>query len=322
MKQEYINALSIVIPTYNRKKELKRLLGAIFKEDLTKIYEIVIVNNCSDYNIEEVTLEFNTNKIRIQNNPFNVRMATNMMSSFFYCRTKWMWLISDDDVIKKGALDIVFKDITEDKSLKTILLKYSTQGTGVVGKEKNERVNSLEQYIDYYYKDKSIRRGNIVFMSNNVFNLNNLYPYIGYGFEFSYTYIPFLIPVIVGLSNNLQVQFREKEIIKYENPGDKFWSFKTVGLGLSTITHIPLTLSKDYQKKLYNILMVAPYKVLITYLLDYDIKEKKQIFDTIYGSCYKYYLKPKGRFFCSILSFFLRYPKLLSKVYKLYKKNE
>lgn len=321
MKQEYINALSIVIPTYNRKKELKRLLNAIFKEDLTKIYEIVIVNNCSDYNIEEVTQEFNTNKIRIQNNPFNVRMATNMMNSFLYCRTKWMWLISDDDVIKKGALDIVFKDIKENKSTKTILLKYSTQGTGVVGKEKNVRVNSLEQYIDYYYKDKPIRRGNIVFISNNVFNLENLYTYIGLGFEFSYTYIPFLIPVIVGLSDNLQVQFREKEIIQYENPGSKFWSFKTVGLGLSTITHIPLKLPKDYKKKLYNILMVAPYKVLITYLLDYEIEEKKQIFDTIYNSCYKYYLKPKERFFCSILSFFLQYPKLLDKVYKLYKKR-
>lgn len=307
MKENYIDALSIVIPTYNRFDELKRLLQSIFKEDLSSVYEIVIVNNCSDYSIEEITKDFSSDKIRIQNNPFNVRMATNMMNTFFYCKTKWMWFISDDDVIKRGSIDTIIQDIEDDNNTKTILYKYSTDGTGLVGKEKNKRVHSLEEFIDYYHNDKIIRRGNLVFGSNNVFNLKNLYPFLGRGFEFSYTYIPFLIPVIFGLNNHLEVQFSEKTIIKYEHPGDKFWSMKTVGLGLSTITHIPLTISRKYERKFYKVFMPITYGTMFLSLVRANEPDTLKYYRIFYHSIYKNYLsfyqKITFQLYCILLFF-------------------
>lgn len=317
MKENYIDALSIVIPTYNRPDELKRLLKSIFKEDLSNLYEIVIVNNCSDYSIEEITKDFNSNKIRIQNNPFNVRMATNMMNTFFYCKTKWMWFISDDDVIKQGAIDTLISDIAGDDSPKTILYKYSTDGTGLIGIERDKRVHSLEEFIDYYHNDKTIRRGNLVFGSNNVFNLKNLYPYLGRGFEFSYTYIPFLIPVLFGLNNNLEVQFRKKKIIKYKHPGDKFWSMKTVGLGLSIIVHIPLVISKKYEKKFYKVFMPITYDTMFLSLLRANEPNPHKYFKIFYSSIYKNYLNIFQKIVFHTYYIFLLFPSVSLKILNL-----
>ena len=63
MKPNYIEGLSIVIPSYNREKQLCRLLDSIFKEDISNLYEIVIIDNNSDYDIYEVTRKYTKPKL-------------------------------------------------------------------------------------------------------------------------------------------------------------------------------------------------------------------------------------------------------------------
>ena len=55
MKRNYIEGLSIVIPTYNRKEQLSRLLDSVFSQDLSNLNEIIIVDNNSDYEIHDIT---------------------------------------------------------------------------------------------------------------------------------------------------------------------------------------------------------------------------------------------------------------------------
>lgn len=317
MRENYIDALSIVIPTYNRPDELKRLLKSIFRQNSSNIYEIVIVNNCSDYKIEDITSEFNSNKIRIENNPFNVRMATNMMNAFFYCKTKWMWLISDDDTVCENSIEVVNNKILNNSY--ACYLKFSIEEvTGFSGLEKNRIVNSLEELIDYYYEDKIIRSGNLVFISNGIFNLELLYPKLGNGFEFSYTYISFLIPVLTSVNKKNPILFCEEKIVEYQRPSGKSWSYDTVGLGLSTISHIPLNLENKYYKLLLNLLMVVKYKGLFLFLLKKDDKNSRQKFNLIYHSIYKYYLSPFQRLMCYFLSFLLIFPNASRIIFKKY----
>jgi glycosyltransferase involved in cell wall biosynthesis len=308
MKYIYTDALSIVIPTYNRREELIRLLDSIFNENLENLYEIVIVNNCSDYDVESITDQYNSDKIRVQNNPFNVKMATNMMNSFFYCKTKWMWMISDDDVVFPKSISQILNRITENP--KVGCLKFSTGGDYKLGLEKNVKVNNLEEFIDYYYNDKPIRRGNLVFGSNNVFNLENLYEYLGFGYEYSYSHIPHIIPVLKALNNDIPLVFCEETIIKYIHPGDGFWSFSKIGLGLSTLSHIPINLSKLNYSKFLNITMCATHTAVFLYLIKFQTNHSRKIYKTIYSNCYKYYLTPFQKIESFFFSLSLITPKL------------
>ncbi len=318
MKTNYIDALSIVIPTYNRPDKLKRLLESIFKQNLSDIYEIVVVNNCSNYKIEDITHQFDLNKIRIINNPFNVRMATNMVNTFLHCKTKWMWLISDDDVICENATSIINNRIS--KNPEVGYLKFSTEGIGEVGLENDEKVHNLEQFIDYYANKEVVRSDNLVFVSNGVFNLEALYPFLGFGYEFSYTYIGFLIPVFYSLNEEIPVKFCDEKVIKFVNPGNGVWSFSTVGLGLSTLSHLPLSLDKSYFKKFLKITMLISYKNMFKYLLKQNKEGNQKVYNMIYHSNYKYYLNFTQKIFFHLFTILLVYPKSGNYLLKIFKK--
>jgi glycosyltransferase involved in cell wall biosynthesis len=320
MKPNYIEGLSIVIPSYNREKQLCRLLDSIFKEDISNLYEIVIIDNNSDYDIYEVTRKYTKPKLRVVHNVFNIHMATNMMTTFLQCKTKWMWIISDDDVVCKDALSIVKKKINKNSG--ACYLKFSTEGINNLGIEKNKDISNLEDFIDYYHNDKIIKRGNLAFISNGVFNLEILYPYLGFGFEFSYTYIPCLIPVFMSLNSNIPMMFCEEKIIEYKHPGNTTWSFSKVGLGLSSLSHLPLKLSNSYYKKFLNISMLVTYDRMIKYFIINEINDSKKLYNMIYNNIYQYYLTPYQKVKSFIFSILLILPPKLKRIIlKLYRKK-
>jgi glycosyltransferase involved in cell wall biosynthesis len=315
MKQKYVDGLSIVIPSFNRSIQLKRLLDSIFDQNHSNLYEIIVVDNNSDYDIYDVLKKYPKKKLRIIRNVFNIHMASNVMSAFLHCETKWMWLISDDDVVCKDAFSIIEKKIIENSNV--CYLKFSTEGINI-GLEKNLKVNNLEEFIDYYNNDKLIRRGNLVFVSNGVFNLDKIYPYLGFGFEFSYTYIPHLIPVFMNLNNNIPMVFCEEKIIEYKHPENGTWSFAKVGLGLSTLSHLPLKLDNKYFKFFLNITMCVTYRSLFSFLLDNEINNSRRIYTNVYYNVYRYYLTPFQKAVSIVFSLLLIFPKfskgLISKV--------
>ena len=320
MKQNYFDGLSIIIPTYNREKQLCRLLDSIFKEDISIVYEIVVIDNRSNYDINEVLSKYSSQKLRVVRNSFNIKMATNLVNTFLHCKTKWMWLISDDDVICENSIKIISETLL--KNSNTAYCKFSTDGIGSKGKEKNREVKGLEKFIDYYLEDKNIRHGNLVFVSNGVFNLEILHPYLGCSFEFSYTYIGHLIPVFFALNSGSSIVFSNDEIIKYISPENENWSFANVGLGLSTLSHLPLKLNEDYFKKFLKITMPVTFYKLYKFLILNNTDNSINIYKKIYDSSYSYYLTPSQKILSKIFFFTLYYPKLFrvifSRLFKIY----
>jgi len=308
MKPNYFNGISIIIPTYNREKQLCRLLDSIFKEDISDLYEIVVVDNSSDYDTHEVLSKYSSQKIRVVRNSFNIKMATNMVNTFLHCKTKWMWLISDDDVICENSIKKISNTLP--KNSNAAYLKFSTKGTGANGIEKNREVEGLEKFIDYYLEDKNVRRGNLVFVSNGVFNLEILHPHLGYAFEFSYTYIGYLTPVFFALNSGSSILFSNEEIIKYLSPENENWSFATVGLGLSTLSHLPLKLDQDYFKKFLNITMAVTFEKLFKYLLFNKVNMPRQTYKRIYLNSYMFYLTPIEKILSKFCYLLLSFPRI------------
>jgi len=287
-----VQRLSVGIPTYNRREQLRNQLQSLFRQDLSKVFEIIIVDNHSDYDIQSVINEFDSTKIRLIINPFNIKMATNMMSPFLYCQTEWLWLLADDDETLENSIEHILTE-TENSEPGTGMIKFSIGRHGSIQKDKT--VKNLDEYIDYYYNETIIRRGDLVFISTNVYNINRLRDYLGYGFEFSYTYIGFLIPVIIGLNDKkLSVTFSSKPIVKYIAPREG-WSLGTVGKGLSTLSHLPLNLSKEYKKKFLDCTMSIEYIHLIRAYLNSDKINYHQDFRIIYNNIYRYYLPFKSK---------------------------
>ena len=244
-----------------------------------------------------------------------------MMNTFLHCKTKWMWLISDDDVICDNAFDLIFQEIK--KNSDACYLKFSTDGIGNYGVEKDYKVNNFKQFIDYYYYSKVKRNGNLIFVSNGVFNLTLLSPFLGNGFEYSYTYIPYLIPIFMFLDSEnkkTQVKFSDKKIIKYNNPGHEYWSYKKVGLGLSTLSHIGFSVNEKYISKLLKITNPISYISMFLFLSKNDDQNRKKIYSLLYHNSYKFYLKFHEKIIYQILLIGLNFNRFSLFVLKNLKK--
>lgn len=313
------NGLSIVIPTFNREKQLEKQLRLIVSSNIELIEEVVVIDNCSQYNIECLLESISCNKIRLVKQPFNVKVHNNIARAFAEVRTEWMWLLSDDDEIDKNAIDSIWIEISE-APLNIGLIKFARHNS----QQKNFLCSTLVDFIDYYYQEKVKRRGDLVFISTNVFNVKNISNYLSYAFEYAYTYVPHLVPVIKGLNDSeFTVLFSDLSIVKYLPPREGWYSFGTVGKGLSTLSHIPLNVSKKYKKKFLNITMSITYLTLIRGFLNNDKIDKLDDFKIIYNNIYRYYISTKGKivvltFFAAMNCAFTR--KITFAAYKFIKK--
>lgn len=277
--------LTIYIPTYNRAEALLRLLKTIQEIEYNLVDEIIISDNCSNYNIVSF-LESNLSsdffsKCRIIINKINIGGQANINNSFILPKTKWMWLIGDDDIVTVDSLKIISKDITSNSDC--AWFKYSTLNIGA--HEEDKVINSLHGFIDYYsIKDR--HKGNLVFMSNNIYNIELLAPYIEFAFVYSYTFISQILPPILGLDDQkIYIKYSKEAICEYTVPAkEQQWNCVKVFLGTSTVTDIPfktLSLKEIYNlKKIFTFWSVYSFASWI--LKDNDIESKVRFLKKIY----------------------------------------
>lgn len=105
--------LTIAIPTYNRgeilKKSIIRLLNEI-KGFENKI-NILISDNCSNDETKNIVKKIidNGNSLDYNCNAKNLGMDGNFIYCFKNAKSKYVWLLGDDDLIKKKSLKKIVK---------------------------------------------------------------------------------------------------------------------------------------------------------------------------------------------------------------------
>ena len=277
--------LSIGIPTYNRQKQLKKQLKSLLAQDLSEIEEIIVIDNNSNYDINKLIDSLNSNKIKLITNLINQGMSINVLNPFLYCKTKWLWLLSDDDLTLKNSVKNILESIRK-STYNTGLIQFS-----LFENQESFYAKNLNQYIDYYFNESEIRKGEIVFLSTKVFNVEILKKYLAKGFEYSYTYIGFLIPIFIALNEQkISVFFNSNKIVDYLSPEGEGWNFDKVGKGLSTLSHLDIDLNKKYKKKMLEVFMPISYiEMYKFYLSNRDVKNALN-YDIIYHNSYKFYL--------------------------------
>lgn len=296
--------LTIIIPTYNREKRLKKTLENL-KSLKRKLKIKILDNNSTMYDIEAMLINYqNYFDLQLIRNKENIERIGNFNRCFLECDTKWMWLLSDDDEVLKEALYNIEQEILINPSVG--LIKFSIEGIGNQGEEKEEIVESIEEFIDHYYYDEISKGGQMVFISNNIFNIEQLKEYYSDMYHYSYIQIPYLVPVFKGLSyRKIKVKFSNKKIVKYIPPDGDHWDVLKVCLGVSTISHLPLNLDKKYLKKFIKIFNWISLEWLFKSILKNKNKNGSYYFGLLYNSLYKYHLSFKDKLKYPLYKFFI-----------------
>ncbi|UOR03949.1 glycosyltransferase [Hymenobacter aerilatus] len=95
--------VSIIIPTYNRASYLKKAVESILFQNFDD-YEIIIVDNASTDNTEEIIKEIGSNKIIYCKNKENIGMIGNHNRALSLIKGEYIHIFSDDDTMCQNSI--------------------------------------------------------------------------------------------------------------------------------------------------------------------------------------------------------------------------
>lgn len=286
-----MNLLTIVIPTYNRRERLLRQLRSIFSQHDSDKINVLICDNCSNYSVKDsIIQEFGDKEnIEVVSNKYNVGGDANIAMTFLRCKTKWMWLLSDDDETTSDSIHIVLKDIEKHPDI--AYFKYSIENF-VPYEEK--QVSTLEDFVDYYHFGH-YSGGNLIFMSNNVYNLEIIGPCYRNTLMLSFCRISQLLPIFNMLNEGLgTTMFMASPIVKYRKPEKgSSWNMVDVSVGIASIPLMIVGLDKEHSRRLMRkIASGFPHGTIAKQCLAIENKYQGRL---LYRHIYKYMFKGSRR---------------------------
>ncbi|RYE12500.1 MAG: glycosyltransferase, partial [Rickettsiales bacterium] len=96
--------VSILVPTYNRSALLKKALVSILGQSFSD-YEIIVVDNCSSDDTEEIVASLRDNRIRYHKNDINIGPIGNHNIALLLSKGKYVYTFSDDDIMMPNNLE-------------------------------------------------------------------------------------------------------------------------------------------------------------------------------------------------------------------------
>ena len=107
--------VSILIVTWNRRRELARAIDSAFRQDYGSLEVIVIDNASSDGSHEMVLRRFP--RARLIRSGKNLGCPAGRNLGFAYCEGKYIYLLDDDGVLDTKAVSIAVKRAESDESI-------------------------------------------------------------------------------------------------------------------------------------------------------------------------------------------------------------
>ncbi len=289
----YTERLTIVIPTYNRRSRLKRTLDLLELQS-NRDFEIVILDNHSDYNIEELLINRRNdfrNKIKVVHNKVNIGMAANLANAFIQQLEGWIWMLSDDDMPSIYAVEDIHEEIENAHHIGAInFLIYDIREKVA---DRGGTFESLHELLDFYRRiisngcDEGECSGDFIYFSNKVYNTFYIKQYYQQIFTYAYSGIPQLIPVLFMLKEGTaNVRISDKKIVAYDGADGDHWDWIKTILGMRIITDVPLNLDEKDKSMLYRLTLYNYLDFLIKDVhketADFDVRQIEKIYEEVY----------------------------------------
>ncbi|MBR8833855.1 MAG: glycosyltransferase family 2 protein [Stigonema ocellatum SAG 48.90 = DSM 106950] len=104
--------VSVIIPTYNRPEYLKQAIASAVNQTYKNI-EIIVSDNCSTSNTQEIVESFQDSRIRFWRQPTNVGMFANQQHAFKMAQGKYVASLHDDDMWNEDFLEKLVPPLEE-----------------------------------------------------------------------------------------------------------------------------------------------------------------------------------------------------------------
>lgn len=172
--------LTIAIPTYNRPEQIQKQVRLLLPQLEERII-LVVYDNCSPIPVKDLFRDDELSEFNLIRNSTNIGGDANIARCFEYCTTPWLWTLSDDDLVKPDAVELVLADIAEHSDstfinynslnyFKTIgfeELSHSLRNENVFGNSFAMasclyNINKLKSYLLHYYNNLSSNLGTLI----------------------------------------------------------------------------------------------------------------------------------------------------------------
>lgn len=111
--------VSIIIPTWNRKKDLINCLNSVMEQDYRPIEIIVVDNNSSDGTAVSIKEKFPTVKLIINKRNLGASMAKNQ--GVLLAKGEYIWFLdSDTEILKKTCLSMMLSLLQKEPAIGAI----------------------------------------------------------------------------------------------------------------------------------------------------------------------------------------------------------
>jgi glycosyltransferase involved in cell wall biosynthesis len=157
--------LSICIPTYNRSHLLRQCLECLITEfhPFANLVEIIVSNNSSNDDTEEV-VEYFSSKMKIKYHKHNQNIGACLNINYIVTKIaigEFCWVIGDDDILRKGAVEKVLNVINSNQNIDYIFVNHSYEAheergriDEIIGEDFAEIKNPVCHLSDDKYVDK------------------------------------------------------------------------------------------------------------------------------------------------------------------------
>ena len=298
--------LVVLIPTYNRKDQLKKTLDAL-QNQTDSDFMIFISDNASNYSVKSLIDEFDEcfrERITLISRKRNVGCDANILGLFELCDKGWAWTLADDDYVRDDAVEIIKNSIKKypEAGILDFFLHSNInveEGEGVVLKD-------IDAFSDFYLENpqpNSLWHGDLIFWSNKVYNIEKIDKYIGYAHKYVYTRVP---PVIIGsymlidkipfvIVNKRIVDVNTQEIVGGWDPFDVYMAQRT-------LRDVELPCNQKTKNKLLKVIAFDIRDILYVYFMDERGVNNNRFLSILYTDIYFDILDSKKRIAVAVLA--------------------
>ena len=166
--------LTVAIPTFNRSKQLLNTLNNLaeqFKEIDSNSFEIIISDNCSTDNTSEIVSKWkqahDSLRIFYNKNNSNLGYDGNCHKCIEISSGKYVWLMSDDDKLKKRGIKKVLKLLDTNTEFSFCFVNYDVSVNNVLTNS-----DCLSKNIEVLKSDQMMIKTNLAFsfVTSCIFN--------------------------------------------------------------------------------------------------------------------------------------------------------
>jgi len=316
--------LTIAIPTYNRNDILLRNIQLLLPQ-LNNQCKLIIIDNCSDLPVAETLKDIlkGYENIEIKRNNINIGGNANIMRCFENLETPYLWILGDDDPVKKNAINDIFDHI--DFYPDCVFFNFNTIIENDVERTKTYFTKGLHKFV------KGIDSfGRLLLISSNIYKITEeLKANIIAGNLYQYSSAPHIITLLLSLNDDSVCCFSQKIIVEHgysSTPMELQGSPVVMALGLPIIFDLPFdsSIREELKKKILS--WMKPRTVVRQLLLMSKIERKKNearyLYFIIRKRLFSLNKSVKYKIQLLVFDFFIFFPNFGFKVFAYFYKRK